>query len=216
MQPPRNISMSLAVLTAIGLLTAPLKTQAGDEGPTGSIVGWGSQVVGVDLSGPFHSVAAGRDHSLALMTDGSIVAWGAGQTNTGYFPEFGQSIVPAPNADFIAVAAGLDHSLGLESDGSVAAWGRNDFGQTNLPAPNADFIAVAAGGLHSLGLKALRGDLNLDGRVDSADHVGMVACLAGPGALPPLGCNLAKLSGDSWVDLRDYAAFQSRFGAPFP
>ncbi len=97
------------------------------------------------------------------------------------------------------------------------AWGGNYYyGQTNVPAPNADFIAVAGGDYHSLGVKALLADLNLDGRVDSADHVGMVACLAGPGVLPPLGCNLAKLSGDSWVDLRDYAAFQSRFGAPFP
>ena len=168
MQPPRNISMSITVLAVIGLLSTPLKTQAGDEGPTGSIVGWGSQVVGVDLSGPFDAVAAG--------------GW---------------------------------HSLGLKSDGSIVAWGHNGSGETSVPAPNADFIAVAAGYFRSLGIKALRADLNLDGRVDSADHVGMVACLAGPGVLP-LGCNLAKLNGDSWVDLRDYAAFQSRVGAPFP
>jgi len=205
-QPPRNISMSMTFLAAIGLLSTPIKTQAGDEGPTGSIVGWGLQVVGVDLSGPFDAVAAGRLHSLGLKSDGSIVAWG--------WNEFGQTNVPAPNAEFIAVAAGIGHSLGLKSDGTIVAWGYNFGGQTNVPAPNADFIAVAAGGFHGLGLKALLGDLNLDGRVYSADHAGMVACLGGPGELPPLGCNLAKLNGDSWVDLRDYAAFQSRFGAP--
>ncbi len=76
MQPPRNISMSITVLAAIGLLSTPLKTQAGDEGPNGSIVGWGSMVVGVDLSGPFRAIAAGADHSLGLKSDGSIVAWG--------------------------------------------------------------------------------------------------------------------------------------------
>ncbi len=207
MQPPRNISMSITVLAVIGLLSTPLKTQAGDEGPTGSIVGWGSQVVGVDLSGPFDAVAAGGWHSLGLKSDGSIVAWGR--------YESGQTNVPAPNADFIAVDGGFYHSLGLKSDGSIVAWGHNGSGETSVPAPNADFIAVAAGYFRSLGIKALRADLNLDGRVDSADHVGMVACLAGPGVLP-LGCNLAKLNGDSWVDLRDYAAFQSRVGAPFP
>jgi len=127
MQPPRNVSMSLTVLAAIGLLSTPLKTQAGDEGPTGSIVGWG-RIVLVDLSGP--------------------------------------------------VAAGLYHSLGLKSDGSIVAWGDSEYGQTNVPVPNADFIAVAGGADHSLGLKALMADLNLDGRVDLADHVGMVACLA--------------------------------------
>ena len=42
----------------------------------GSIVGWGSQVVGVDLSGGFTDIAAGGAHSLGLKEDGSLVAWG--------------------------------------------------------------------------------------------------------------------------------------------
>ena len=45
-------------------------------GTPGSIVGWGSQVVGVDLTKGFVSVAAGYQHSLGLKPDGSIVAWG--------------------------------------------------------------------------------------------------------------------------------------------
>jgi alpha-tubulin suppressor-like RCC1 family protein len=43
---------------------------------SGSIVGWGSQVFGVDLSRDFVAVAAGWAHSLGLKADGSIVAWG--------------------------------------------------------------------------------------------------------------------------------------------
>lgn len=39
---------------------------AGEAYAGGSIVGWGSQVVGVDLSGPFVAVAAGGWHSLGL------------------------------------------------------------------------------------------------------------------------------------------------------
>ena len=66
----------------------------------------------------------------------------------------------------------------FDSASSIVAWGDNGSGQTNVPAPNADFIAVAAGFDYSLGLKALLADVNLDGRVDLADHVGMVACLA--------------------------------------
>ena len=115
------------------------------EGPAGSVVGWGSQVVGVDLTGPFTQVAAGGEHSLGLKSDGTVVAWGANYS--------GQTNVPVPNADFVVVTAGWRHSLGLKNDGSIVAWGYNNSGQTNIPAPNTDFVAVAAGWTHSLGLK---------------------------------------------------------------
>src|SRR5204863_339116 len=126
--------------------------------PQGSIVGWGDQVVGVDLSRGFVGVAAGGVHGLGVKADGSIVAWGGNSS--------GQTNVPPPNAGFIAVSAGLAHSLGLKADGSIVAWGDNRLGQTNVPAPNTGFVRVAAGGLtnvaypasssggHSLGLKA--------------------------------------------------------------
>ena len=119
--------------------------RADDPAPTGSIVGWGEQVVGVDLSSGFESVAAGYYHSLGLKTDGSIVAWG--------YNNYGQCDVPSPNTDFTAVAAGRYHSLGLKSDGSIVAWGYNYCGQCDVPEPNTDFTAVAAGRSHSVGLK---------------------------------------------------------------
>jgi alpha-tubulin suppressor-like RCC1 family protein len=77
--------------------------------PQGKIVGWGSQVVGTDMTGPFLSVAAGTHHSLGLKSDGSIVAWGD--------DHYGQTNVPAPNTGFIAIAAGSDqsrHQAGLQ------------------------------------------------------------------------------------------------------
>jgi len=117
----------------------------------GSIIGWGSQVVGGDLSRGFVKVAAGGAHSLGLKQDGSIVAWGANSS--------GQCNVPSPNSGFIAISAGWAHSLGLRQDGSIVAWGSNyDLngnysGQCNLPSPNTGFIAISAGGFHSLGLK---------------------------------------------------------------
>ena len=111
----------------------------------GSIIGWGEQVVGGDISGGFVKVAAGRAHSLALKQDGSLVAFGQNF--------YGQCNIPSPNSGFIAIAAGLYHSLGLKQDGSIVAWGANDYGQCNIPSTNSGFIAIAAGGLHSLGLK---------------------------------------------------------------
>jgi hypothetical protein len=112
----------------------------------GSILGWGTQVVGSEFTAHLLAVAGGESHSLGLKGDGSIVAWGwnlAGQCN-----------VPAPNTGFAAVAGGEEHSLGLKADGSIAAWGWNYYGQCNVPSPNTGFVAVSGGYGHSLGLKA--------------------------------------------------------------
>ncbi|MGW1116336.1 RCC1 domain-containing protein [Streptomyces tanashiensis] len=87
-------------------------------------------------------VAGGDDHSIALLEDGSVVAWGAnlsGQlgdgTNTARTTPVKVCAVgeTAPCASFlkgvVAVAAGDVHSLALLTDGTVVSWGNNGFGQ---------------------------------------------------------------------------------------
>lgn len=85
---------------------------------TGSIVGWGTQVV-VEQSALEDLVggAGGGFHSLGLRSDGTIVVWGDN--------EYGQCNVPSPNSDFVAIAAGYYHNVGVKSDGTIVAWGRN-------------------------------------------------------------------------------------------
>ena len=60
----------------IWLVMAVVFFGMGLQAQAGSIVGWGSQVVGVDLDKGFAAVAAGWSHSLGLKADGSVVAWG--------------------------------------------------------------------------------------------------------------------------------------------
>ncbi len=86
----------------IVLLTA---TPGGAQYGDGSIVGWGEEVVGVDLSAGFVSFAGGAWHSVGVKPDGSIAVWGRNN--------YGQCDVPAPNADFVAVASCSYHNLGL-------------------------------------------------------------------------------------------------------
>ena len=76
-------------------------------------------------------ISAGMNHNLALLVDGSIVAWGDNN--------WGQCDVPAPNTDFVAVAAGYQYSLGLKADGSIVAWGWNHY-QCDVPSPNSGFM----------------------------------------------------------------------------
>jgi Regulator of chromosome condensation (RCC1) repeat len=92
-------------------------------------------------------VAGGLNHSLALKSDGTVVAWGDNF--------YGQADVPSGLTDVVDVAAGQYHNLALKSDGTVVAWGNNDFGgQTNVPSGLAGVVAVDAGGYHSLALKS--------------------------------------------------------------
>jgi hypothetical protein len=90
------------------------------------------------------AITAGREHSLALRSDGSVVGWGN---------NFEGQATPPEGKDFVAISAGGDHSLALKSDGSIVGWGWNNDGQTTPPDGN-DFVAVAAGSKHSLALKS--------------------------------------------------------------
>lgn len=124
------------------------------------------------------SIGTGRDHALALRSDGTVWAWG--QNSGG---ELGDETTtnsrtpkPVPSlSGVIAIAVGSSHNLALKSDGTVWAWGINDKGQlgysttdickgtlfgdrpcSKLPKRVSDLSEVAAisgGSGHSLALK---------------------------------------------------------------
>jgi len=95
---------------------------------------------------PASAIAAGRNHNLAVLTNGVVVAWG---DNSG-----GQCNVPADLTNAVAVAGGYLHSVALRTDGTVLAWGDNTYGQTNVPADLTNVIAVTAGDFNTLALRA--------------------------------------------------------------
>jgi alpha-tubulin suppressor-like RCC1 family protein len=118
-----------------------------------------------------NTVAAGGQHELALLLDGTMMSWGSnneGQLGNGVVSGFADAPVkvslPAGKTA-TAIAAGESHSLALLNDGSVVAWGRNFEGQlgngansdSNVPVPvqlpaGKTAIAIAAGGNFSLAL----------------------------------------------------------------
>ena len=131
-------------------------------------------VVGLDGHGGAASVAAGAQHSVVAMADGSVLAWGfndVGQVGDGTTATRLAAVPVAAlgaGSGVVAVAAGYDHSLALKADGSVVAWGRNvrgalgDGSTIHRTAPVAvaglgagsGVVAIAAGGESSLALKA--------------------------------------------------------------
>ena len=139
-------------------------------------------VGGVGILSNVVAIAAGTHHSLAVRSDGTLVAWGhnaVGEignptTNTSF-----ETPVQVPGVGgagvltgVVAVAAGEFHSLALKSDGTVVAWGDDSFGQLGRGLSNSsvstpvqvkgprgvgiltDVVAIAAGQNHSLALRS--------------------------------------------------------------
>ena len=143
----QKAASSLLLIMALlsGLLPLNRAKAAGS-----SVIGWGDNTFGViDIPAGLSdaiAISAGRDHSLALKSDGTVVAWG--------YNSHGQIPVPAGLSNVVAISAGLLHSLALKNDGTVVAWGEDSGGQTDVPAGLSNVIAIAAGSGHNLALKA--------------------------------------------------------------
>jgi len=114
------------------------------------------------------AVAAGFHHSLALLANGTVWAWGRdyeGQLGNG--DDAGDSLIPTqvPGLPVItAIAAGNYHTLALAENGTVYAWGMNDYGQLGIAgdvdtaqSPTqvttiSNVVDIAAGFYHTLAL----------------------------------------------------------------
>lgn len=114
----------------------------------GNLFGWGGgQSNWVSLADAVR-ISSAPDHSLALRSDGSLVAWG--------YNFSGQCDVPGGLGPVKEIAAGSYFSVAIKMDGSVAAWGSNDYGQTNVPEGLSDVMAISAGHAHCLALRSNR------------------------------------------------------------
>ncbi|HEY4452088.1 MAG TPA: IPT/TIG domain-containing protein [Solirubrobacteraceae bacterium] len=97
------------------------------------------------------AIAAGGQHSLALLANGTVMAWGSnqfGQLGDGSELTPSEPVQVSGLAGVKAVAAGSDHSLALLANGTVVAWGANQDGQLgNGTISEASQVPVAVNGL---------------------------------------------------------------------
>ncbi|EGW41825.1 cell wall-binding repeat-containing protein [Desulfosporosinus sp. OT] len=124
------------------------------------------------LKGQASSVAAGGTHSLALLQDKSVAAWGNndhGQLGDGSFTNRNTAATVNGLSDIVGIAAGERHSLAVQSDGSVWAWGDNSSGQLGDGTLKERSTPVKVKGLSQVTKIAAGGDTSLaitaDGKV---------------------------------------------------
>ena len=119
-------------------------------------------------------IAGGNDHSLALLSDGTVRAWGdessgaVGDGSTAGVQSAPVSVGGVSGAT--AISAGDYHSLALLADGTVMAWGENNEGELgngtptttgchciDTPAPVSglsNVVAISSGYAHNVALLA--------------------------------------------------------------
>jgi alpha-tubulin suppressor-like RCC1 family protein len=116
----------------------------------------------VPVGGKVVQIAAGRNHSCALLDTGNVRCWGAadsGQLGYGNTKSIGDSETPASAGDVpiggkvVQIAAGWNHTCALLGTGEVRCWGEGEFGQ--LGYGNSAYIGdnetAAAAGSVSIG-----------------------------------------------------------------
>ena len=116
-------------------------------------VGIGNDVVG-QCDVPYGltnalQVAGGGGQSIAVKTDGTVVAWGANY--------YGEGVAPTNLTGVAMVSAGWYHNVALLTNGTVTAWGLNvpsiGYTLTNVPANLTNAIVISAQALHTLALR---------------------------------------------------------------
>ena len=115
------------------------------------------------------AIAGGRDHSLAVRSDGTVWSWGWNQYGqVGDGTKGTNKLTPVQVTGLTGVtrvSAGADHSMALTSAGVVWTWGQNNDGQlgdgtvTNRSKPVrvtgiAGVVDIGNGRLHSLAIES--------------------------------------------------------------
>jgi alpha-tubulin suppressor-like RCC1 family protein len=150
----------------------------------------------VDVSGltsGVSAVAAGFNHTCALMSTGGVKCWGwnpFGQVGDGTVTQRNTPVDVSGLASGVsAIAAGYDHTCALMSTGGVKCWGRNENGQLGDDTTTNQLTPVDVSGLTS-GVTAVTG-----GQIHTC-------ALMSTGGMKCWGGNNAGQLGDGTLDFR--------------
>ncbi len=126
------------------------------------------QAVGVPLTDVQYA-AAGTSHSLAIKTNGTVVAWGLnsnGQLGINSTTTSKMAVVVSGLTDVIDLVGGGAHSMAMKSDGSIWSFGFNYTGALGDGTSTRRLTPVRAGGT-TLGLRmAAKNNLSVVEKTD--------------------------------------------------
>ncbi|MCP3166301.1 sialidase [Myxococcus sp. QH3KD-4-1] len=141
------------------------------------------------VSGVFAATAivAGHNHSLAIMGNGLVKAWGHnafGQLGDGTTVSSASALGVTGFGDAKAIAAGAQHSLALRPGCPVWGWGNNGQGQLGTGTASSTPTTVAGS---TLIIDTFYFDTDMDGYGN--EYVSEQACEPSPGFVEELDCD---------------------------
>jgi alpha-tubulin suppressor-like RCC1 family protein len=151
----RNGGILSGMLVIVGLCLVGLLFSANAQAAGGTGMGWGYNYYGqvgngaptttgcdciptptaVNGLSEVTQISGGYYHTLALRSNGTVMAWGRNSTGAlgnGTTTDSSSAAAVPGLSSVIAVAAGSEHSLALLSNGTVMAWGDNEDGELGL------------------------------------------------------------------------------------
>jgi alpha-tubulin suppressor-like RCC1 family protein len=84
------------------------------------------------LTAPATSIAAGGNHTCALLSEGTVACWGRNQSGQVGMPASAQALAPTKVQNIALVTAlfaGYSHTCALLADSTARCWGNNQEGQ---------------------------------------------------------------------------------------
>jgi hypothetical protein len=148
------------------------------------------------------AISAGRSHTCALRSDGTVVCWGSdsvGQLGNGTSNDLTNDPVTVSNlTDAIAVTAGPDFTCAIRSGGTIVCWGSDTLGYLAPGPTHPSLVPATVDGVASA--TAVAAGLGSTCALISGGTVTCWSTLAGPvvpTAVPTLnGASAIGTSGD--------------------